>query len=81
MVLSQKDFPESFQEAMKGFSWQLYGAEGCILSQAEGATHAICGQDSLKMTECLQVAVHSLLWLGQGTREKVADEPKLWKVL
>lgn len=77
MVLCRKDFQESFPEAVKGFSWQLEGAEGCIPSQAEGAAHAICGQDCLKMAECLQVAAHSLLRLVQGTREKVADEPKL----
>lgn len=61
MVLNQRDFQESFPEAVKGFSWQLQGAEGCIPSQAERAAHTICAHDSLSMAERLQVAVHHLM--------------------
>lgn len=39
-MLDQKDFRESFPEAMKGFATQLWEAEGRSPSQAEASAHA-----------------------------------------
>ena len=41
-MLNQKEFRESFPEAVKEFARQLL-EEGCSLSQAEGAAHAVHG--------------------------------------
>lgn len=76
-MLSQKDFRESFPEAMKGFARWLWGIEGCHPGQAEGRAHAVHGQDGIGRAECLQGAARSLIGRVQGTRERVADEPRL----
>lgn len=59
MKFDQKNFMEGFPEALKGFARQLWEAEGCSPSQAEGA--CMHGHDGMGMAQYLQGGARSLM--------------------
>lgn len=74
-MLDQKDFRESFPEAVKGFARQLWEVAGRSPSQAERAAHAVRGHDGMGTAECLRGAASSSICAGAC--ERAADEPRL----
>lgn len=58
MMLSQKDFKESFPKAVKEFARQIWGEERCS-PKLRDQHMQIGGDDSMRIAECLQ-ASHSM---------------------